>query len=316
MPVLTRLIRGCALLLPMAAVPSVAQNFEGSTKMEVVHGKPHVMVMVNGRGPYRFLLDTGTGGEALVTPELANELNLATVGSTRLTDPSLEGNQRSDLVFIDSLNVAGVEFPEVKAVRHTLYGEDAGCQGILGFTLFTDHLLTLDYPNQQMTLTLGSLAPDGGRTVLPFHIADGVPVAALMIGDLRVEALLDTGGTGLSLPQRLASRMKFSIEPVDFGHGESLSSRFLIKAAKLGTDVRLGQYVFTQPFVEINEAFPLANFGSNPMQNFAVTFDQVNLLVRFEAVQKILHLDTTPGDLRMQNAPRVNPPPQALVPVG
>jgi hypothetical protein len=214
------------------------------------------------------------------------------------------------------LNVAGVEFPEVQAVRHPLYGEDADCQGILGFTIFKDHLLTLDYPNQQMTLTLGSLAPDGGHTVLPFRIADGIPIAALMIGDLRVEALIDTGGTGLSLPEKLASRMKFSVEPMDFGRGESLSSRFLIKAAKLGTDVHLGQYVFTQPFVEINEAFPLANFGSNPMQNFAVTFDQVNLLVRFEAVQTTLHLNTTPTDLRMQNAPQANPPSQALVPVG
>jgi predicted aspartyl protease len=284
--------------------------------MEVVHGKPHVMVMVNGRGPYRFLLDTGTGAEALVTPELAAELNLAPAGNTRLTDPSLQGQQHADVVFIDSLSVAGVEFPEVKAVRHSLYGEDATCQGILGFPLFKDYLLTLDYPRQRMTLAYGALAPDGERTVLPFRISDGVPIAPLQIGDLRVEALLDSGGTGLSLPEHLASRMKFSLEPMDFGRGESLSSRFLIKSAKLSSDVRLGQYTFPQPFVEVNAAFPLTNFGSDPMQNFTVTFDQVNLLVRFESAQKMLHLDTAPTNLRMNNVPQLNPPVQALVPVG
>ena len=41
-------------------------------------GKPYVMVTVNGKGPYRFVIDTGTGAEAFVTPELADELKLTT----------------------------------------------------------------------------------------------------------------------------------------------------------------------------------------------------------------------------------------------
>ncbi len=318
MPISARFARCFALLLSAAAISAVAQNqnVEGSARMEVVHGKPYVMVMVNGRGPYRFLIDTGTGAEALVSPELAEELDLAGVGTTRITDPSEQGQQHADVIFIDMLNVAGVEFPEVKAVRHSLYGEDATCQGVLGFTIFKDHLLTLDYPNQRMKLALGALTPDGGKAVLPFRMPDGVPIAPLRIGDLRVEAQLDSGGSGLSLPEQLASRMKFLVEPADFSHGESLSSRFLVKSARLSSDVHLGQYTFTQPFVEINAAFPLANFGSTPMQNFAFTFDQANLLVRFEATQKTLHLDTTPTPIRTENTEQVKPPPQALVPIG
>jgi len=43
------------------------------------YGKPYVMVTINGKGPFRFVIDTGTGGDALVTPELAAELGLPTV---------------------------------------------------------------------------------------------------------------------------------------------------------------------------------------------------------------------------------------------
>ena len=37
---------------------------------------------------------------------------------------------------------------------------------------------------------------------------------------------------------------------------------------------RLGSYTFKHPFIEVNPAFPLANFGSCPMQNFSLTFDR------------------------------------------
>jgi Aspartyl protease len=315
MPFLAKLA-SCAFLLGAATLSAEAQGSAYSTRMEVVHGKPYVMVMVNDRGPFRFLIDTGTGGQALVTTELSDQLDLPTVGHARLTDPSGQGDRRADIVLIDSLNIAGVEFTGVKAVRHRLSGEDATCQGMLGFTIFKSYLLTLDYPNRRMTFASGALAPDGENSVLPFRMPDGVPIAPLRIGGMKVEAQFDSGGTGLSLPQRLASQLKFSSDPVTFGKGQSLSTRFLIKAGKLGSDVQLGQYTFAQPFVEINPAFPLVNFGSCPMQNFSFTFDQANLLMRVESSQKTLRLAATPTTLRMENAPKVKTPDPELVPVG
>jgi hypothetical protein len=316
MLILARSIAGCALLLSAAVLPLCAEDAIHATRMEVVHGKPYVMVMVDGRGPYRFLIDTGTGGEALITGELADQLDLPAVGHARLTDPSGQGERRADIVMIDSLNVAGVEFTEVKAIRHQIYGEDTNCQGLLGFTFFKDYLLTLDYPNQRIELSSGSLVPDGESSVLPFRMPDGVPIASLRIGDLRVEAQFDSGGTGLSLPERLVSQLRFSVDPVVFGMAESLSTRFQLKAARLGGDVQLGKYTFAKPYVEINPAFPLVNFGSRPMENFVITFDQINMLMRLDASQKTLHLAATPTLIRMQNAPATRPADQALVPVG
>lgn len=58
------------------------------------------------------------------------------------------------------------------------------------------------------------------------------------------------------------------------------------------------------------------NFGASAMQSFVITFDQVNLLVRLDAREKILHLSPLPTLLHLQNAPPVKPSDPTLVPVG
>ena len=288
---------------------------ELSAPLELIHDKPYVSVMVNGRGPFRFLIDTGTGGQALVSPELADELALPVVGHARLTDPSGLGQQRSDILQVHSLKVAGVEFAEIKAIRHRLYGEEENCQGVLGFTLFKDYLLTLDYPGRRITLASGAIDQDGGAA-LTFRMPDGVPIVPLRIDGLRVEAQIDSGGTGLSLPEPIAAHVKFLSTPTAFGSGESLATRFQIKAARLRPDVRLGRYAFRQAFVEINPAFPLVNVGSTPLAKFVVTFDQAKMLLRLYSSQKTLHLDASPAPLELNNAPKREASDRRLVPVG
>ena len=284
--------------------------------LELIHGKPFVMVMVNGKGPFRFIIDTGTGAEAFVSPELSDQLNLPQTDHVTLSDASKQGGQRVPVVQIQSLRVAGVEFNEVKAIRHALHGVEGDCQGLLGFELFRDYLLTLDYPNRRFSLTSGDLQPDGELSVLPFRMPDGIPIISLQVGSNKIEAQIDSGGTGLSLPEGIAARLRFEIDPEFFGIAESLSTRFELKSAKLASDVQLGRYTFTRPFVEINPAFPIANFGSSAMQNFTFTFDQKESLVRFESGKQTLFLGSTPTPLRIERAPTYREPEISLIPVG
>lgn len=284
--------------------------------MEVVHGKPYVMVYVNGRGPFRFLIDTGTGGQALISNELAERLELPKLGFARLNDPSGQGNQKAPIVLIDSLYVGRVGFTAVKAIQHMLAGQEGSCEGVLGFTLFRDYLLTLDYPNRRMILGAGALKPNEEDGVLPFRMPEGVPIAPLLVGDMRIEAQIDSGGTGLSLPEHVSSKLKFVSDPAVLGTGHSLSTRFQVKAARLAANIQLGNYTFDKPFIEINPAFPLANFGSCPLQNFAVTFDQKSKLMRLESRQKVLHLAIIPTAFRLKNESSQKPVAPELVPVG
>jgi hypothetical protein len=317
MQFLSRLIASFAIL-PIAMVSYLpAQKITNSAPMAERYGKPYVMVTVNGKGPYRFIIDTGTGTDAFVSPELADELQLPETGdSAVIRDPSLQGGQRVPIVLISSINIAGVEFSRVKARRHSVTGEAGTCQGLLGFTLFRDYLLTLDYPNRQVVLTQGALTPDGENTTLPFRMPYGVPIANLSVNGQSVEAQLDSAGGGLTLPEALAEHQKWDIPPVVFATGQTLATRFDIKAAKLHGNVKVGKYTFTHPVVEIHAAFPLVNFGSPPMSSFAITFDQKNLLVRFNAKGNHFVLSAPPSPTRLTNEPNFVPAPPNLVPVG
>jgi len=286
------------------------------TPIELIHDKPYVSVMVNGRGPYRFLIDTGTGAQALVSPELVQELGMPVVGHARLTDPSGQGEQRSEMIWVDSLKIGNLEFQEVKAVEHRLFREEQNCQGVLGFPLFEDYLLTLDYPGKKMMLSAGILPEHAAGSILPFRLKDGVPVATLQIKDLSVEAQIDSGGSGLSLPDAIAGEMKFQTTPVEYGKAESLATRFSLRAARLEPDVRLGPYIFRKAFVEINSAFPLVNVGSTPLKNFVITFDQQEGMMQVYSRQRVMPLDASPVLLEMQNEPRRQASDAKLVPVG
>jgi len=309
-------ILASALIVVVAGVNAPSQQPVYSAPLDITHGRPYVMVLVNGKGPFRFVIDTGTGGQAFVTSELVDQLGLPEAGQIHLNDPSGQGGRKVPMVLIRSIEVAGVQFTGVKAAVHKLDIGDGSCQGLLGFVLFRNYMLTLDYPKRQMVLAQGSLTPDGGRSVLPFRMPDGIPIVSMAIGGKTIDAQLDSGGGGLSVPQELTSRLKFSSISASLGNAQSLSTRFLVTGATLATDVRVGSYIFEHPFVEINPAFPIANFGSVPMENFSLTFDQINLLVRFEAQQRVLHLGATPGAIRLLNAPPAQPHDSTLVPVG
>jgi hypothetical protein len=293
----------CARVLCVISI-SLASRSAGQTggqpvPMELRHNWPFVQVTINGKGPFTFGIDTGAGGEALISSDLIEKLHLPVTGETETSDPMGNNPQKVPTVTIDSLKVAGVEFKNVAASRFQPLPMEGGCDGILGFPLFREYLLTLDYPRQQLTITSGSIAQDGGSTVLPFTMPDSVPLVELQVGSQEMSAHLDSRGMGLSIPEKFAQGLRFISDPVPIGRGRTVSNDFEIKGAQLASDVRLAGYTFPEPFVEINPVFPVANLGSIPLRNFAVTFDQKNKLVRFVSPNKIIKI--APPRMRMQS---------------
>ena len=191
------------LLILLAVVSAVASDGSHTIAMEIRHNMPFVQVMVNGKGPFTFGIDTGTGGQALVSPALLQQLHLPVSGEAEVGDPSGLNPRKVPTVRIHSLKFAGVEFKNVNAVQYEPSQREGECDGILGFVLFRDYLLTLDYPQQRLTLASGSLAGDGGNTVLPFTMPANVPVIQLRVDSRTIDAHVDSRGAGLSFPRNL-----------------------------------------------------------------------------------------------------------------
>jgi hypothetical protein len=281
-----------------------AQKIVTTAPLEIGRDLPQVQVMVNGQGPFTFGIDTAAGGEAVVMPALAQKLKLPITGEDTLDDPTGVGSQKVAVVTINSLNIAGVEFGNVKAAQFP-GGMVPNVDGIIGFKLFRDYIFTLDYPRRQLTLAQGSLPAADGKEIVPFRMPDDVPVIDLSIGTQKIDAHVDSGGKGLSLPEKFAGNLKFVSEPVVVGRGRTIANDFEIKGAKLASDIRLGEYTFSNPFVEINPLFSIGNLGSFALRNFAVTFDQKNKLVRFVAAERTIVL----AGPKMMRSPQSQPVP-------
>ena len=102
-----------------------------------------------------------------------------------------------------------------------------------------------------------------------------------------MEAQLDSGGGGLVIPESLADAPEIRRAA---GRVRVRAVRgYLLQAENGQARVRCQEWPGTPSptrWWRSTRPFPLVNFGSPPMQKFAITFDQKNLLVRFLAVGK------------------------------
>lgn len=233
-----------------------------------------VSVMLNGQGPFRFAIDTGAGGCARIDAAVASRLGLPVVGEAQVGDPSGKNLKSASIVSIDSLEIGGARFAGLTASTGDLHGRLPGepVDGILGFGLFADCLVTLDFPALRLRLSNESVAD--GTDAIPFQDTRGIPSITMRVAGTDVDTDVDAGAMGgISLPQALASKLPLAEPPRVVGHARTVSNEFDIQAARLDGDVTLGGITFTKPMVEFQPIFPVGNLGARVLRNYAVTFD-------------------------------------------
>ncbi len=258
-------------------VPGFSQTKSVEVPMKFRDGMPAVEVMVNGQGPFLFAIDTGGQGQARADVTLVEKLGLKKVGEARAGDSS--GNVVTlDVVGIDSIKIGELEFKNLEAASRNYNGRSATkIDGILGFNLFKDHLLTLDYPNKKVRIEEGNLSEANGKDVLNFENPRGIPIIEANIGNQAVKAQIDSGNSngGFILPTALVEKLQFASEPRVVGTAQTVSSTFEIKEVKLKDAIRFGAFVFAEPSVTYPSP-SIPNIGARILRDFALTFDQKN----------------------------------------
>jgi hypothetical protein len=246
---------------------------------------PVIEAKLNGQGPYFFAIDTGGGMQADIDPSIATQLNLQSIGKVRIGDPSRQNDREIDVTSIASLTFGGAEFRNVTALIRTqrITKDYPEVDGILGFALFTEYLLTLDYPAMQVRLARGALPAANGADILNLEIENRVPVIELAVGKLRMKAHVDSGNfvAGFILPEEIVEQLTLLSEPVTVGHARSVTNQIEIKQAQLKETIRIGSFDYPQATI----AFPAlseTNVGFKILRDFAITFDQKNKRMKFE----------------------------------
>ena len=261
---------------------------------------PVVEVKLNGQGPFAFMIDTGSGMQADIDTSVAQRLNLQPSGRAINGDPSGENDREVATLTIDSIMIGGgvgkgtrarrtgegvVEFRNVTAIvrPHKITKDYPDVDGILGFALFSDYLLTLDYPAMQVRLARGALPPANGGDILNLEIENRVPIVELAIGKIKVPAHVDSGNfvAGFIMPEEIVEQLQLLSQPVPVGSARSVNNRIELKQVQLRSSIRIGAFEYSQPTITF-PALSDTNVGYRVLREFALTFDQKNGRLKLE----------------------------------
>jgi predicted aspartyl protease len=157
-------------------------------------GRMVAPVTVNGRGPYRFIVDTGAN-RSVLSQGVADRLGLRDVGIG--TIHTLQGVTTAPLVEVETLEFGGLDIPTSQ--MPVLGGAVlAGEQGLLGVDGMVGRRLRLDFERRCIEISPSRTAPplSSGWTRLRGELRFGhLVVVRGRIRGLRVNVLLDTGSS-------------------------------------------------------------------------------------------------------------------------
>jgi predicted aspartyl protease len=156
-------------------------------------GRIWAPVMINGHGPFRLVLDTGASHSA-VTALVALALGIPTDQSPPVILRGVTGFATVPTIHVDTLTVGdlAVDSPILPIVPDAL----GGAQGILGAEGLAGKRIFIDFRHDKIVITYSRNEKSGRDFVdVPFHsIRNTLVVVNAVIGEVRVKAIIDTGG--------------------------------------------------------------------------------------------------------------------------
>ena len=156
-------------------------------------GRIWAPVFINGRGPFRLVLDTGATHSA-VTAMVALALGIPTDQSAPVLLRGVTGSATVPTIHVATLNVGdlAVDSPVLPIVPDAM----GGAQGVLGSAGLIDKRIYIDFRHDQISIRYshGERA-ERDFVSIPFHSLRGqLIVIEAVVGDVRTKAIIDTGG--------------------------------------------------------------------------------------------------------------------------
>lgn len=176
----------------IAPLGSDALLFASPTTRDHV-GRVVVPVMVNGRGPFRFIVDTGAN-HSTISPRLARELGLKPSEEASIVLDGITGTAQVSFVTIDRLQAGDLTIGST-ALPVVWAPVMAGADGILGAAGLTEKSLLIDFQRNQVTIARGVKAElrANSTRIHGLRSVPGLMTLATRVGGVPVLAVIDTG---------------------------------------------------------------------------------------------------------------------------
>lgn len=188
-----------------------------------------VPVMIAGRGPYRFFIDTGAQA-TVVTEKIISDLQL--IPSGRATLVAMGSSQLVDTIEIDDLQFADRTFSGL--ISPLLQRQHIGADGILGLDSLQDLRVLIDF--EQDSMAVADAEELGGNTGFEIVVRARPKLGQMIITDARINGvktavIIDTGAQNsmgnLELLKRLRARERETLVSTDV-HGAQVFSQLAI----------------------------------------------------------------------------------------
>lgn len=167
-------------------------RFVAPTRRDKI-GRIWAPVMINGRGPFRLVLDTGANRSA-INAHVAEVLGIAPDPSRSVLLRGVTGSVAVPTVRVDSFSVGDVIV--TPATLPIVTDPLGGADGVLGTDGFAGKRLYIDFQHDLITITnsRAKRAPPDFVSISLEHSTDDLLMIAARVGGVRVHAIIDTGG--------------------------------------------------------------------------------------------------------------------------
>jgi predicted aspartyl protease len=155
-------------------------------------GRIWAPVLINGRGPYRLVLDTGATHSAIVA-QVADSLGIPVVDAAHIRVTGVTGSAVVPSVAVRRLEVGDLAVDSTMLpIVADVFG---GAQGVLGTEGLSDKRILIDFGHDRIVISRsrGEFDKKGFRTFPLKQLREHLLALDVSVGGVRAKAILDTG---------------------------------------------------------------------------------------------------------------------------
>jgi tetratricopeptide (TPR) repeat protein len=189
---------------------------------------PYCSALINGKGPYRLIVDTGGSITLSLDDDIAEELGLKSFGKAGIR--GISGKMDSEQSLVDELVIGDVVLNRVMTRTFALPEMiTVSADGIIGTGMFSQARMTFDFETARLIIAPSGAGPAAGRESPLRIVGDAKLIAPILLEDRYALALLDSGAdvAALSpgvLKELFPNRAPLSLSAAGLGVGEGAAA--------------------------------------------------------------------------------------------